>query len=533
MERPSSYVSTYVRKVLANPETRQDLIKKLDNDLPYVDDHQFSAIVMVDISGYSSLTSNLSTLGKLSSELITNTVNDYLAKIIDLITCFDGDIIKVVSIQVPFCCISGTYMNIGDAVIVSFGKSGDHDTHEKIVARAVLCCVEILRNYSVITVDLAINGSQSPQSTTSSGNEYRTTLTRRKSIAGSEQRANPPTGSISLGIHVAVTAGQVSHCIVGIPRERMDYCIHGPSLDSLGEVLDSAKKGELGISSEALSCLAGPTMKRLKYDIGTDYETHVVVGGDSRLESAQELLTGVVGDALDHQNQARRSSVARSHSISEKIMEHENGSVSLPGFFHEDEEEDEEFEFSGSSRKQVIQQPAVYEGGTNDIPMSTLVEKFLNQSLLKKIQQASNDTRTRSHSLSSNNTQSSTVRKISTMNRNNTAVAPLIKEFRTVTIIFVKLYSAFNAHVAQRVKGKIEPVLVWTVKGRGSKQFKGLEKRVFGYAQETKIVKDEFESWLKYKEGKIILIEGRSGMGKSQILAECISIMNAAQVSHT
>ncbi|KAJ3406397.1 hypothetical protein HDV05_006019, partial [Chytridiales sp. JEL 0842] len=70
--------------------------------------------------------------------------------------------------------------------------------------------------------------------------------------------------NVSLFIHVAVSLGTISHVILGVIDERLDYCIHGKCLDELGQVLDATGKGELGISKDSLAVLSEPIKRYIE-----------------------------------------------------------------------------------------------------------------------------------------------------------------------------------------------------------------------------------------------------------------------------
>jgi hypothetical protein len=46
-----------------------------------------------------------------------------------------------------------------------------------------------------------------------------------------------------LSVHLALTAGDIQHVVMGIWKERLDYCIYGTCLDELGTILDLSKGG--------------------------------------------------------------------------------------------------------------------------------------------------------------------------------------------------------------------------------------------------------------------------------------------------
>ncbi|KAI8852270.1 hypothetical protein BC829DRAFT_85222 [Chytridium lagenaria] len=73
---------------------------------------------MIDISGYSLLTSKLAEMGKVSSEIITQSVGMYLSELISIIYKYNGDIVKFLGFNNAFFC----FRVKGDALLVTFAK---------------------------------------------------------------------------------------------------------------------------------------------------------------------------------------------------------------------------------------------------------------------------------------------------------------------------------------------------------------------------------------------------------------------------
>ncbi|KAJ3408213.1 serine protease, partial [Chytridiales sp. JEL 0842] len=78
-QRVKRYVSRRVWELASDSSAWEKVETRLSSGLPFVLE-EFSAVAMIDISGYSSLTSQLSTLGKVASEIITTSVKQFLAK---------------------------------------------------------------------------------------------------------------------------------------------------------------------------------------------------------------------------------------------------------------------------------------------------------------------------------------------------------------------------------------------------------------------------------------------------------------------
>ncbi|KAJ3108143.1 hypothetical protein HDU97_002055 [Phlyctochytrium planicorne] len=83
------FVSKYIKDVLCDDEKRESILRSItDEGKPFVED-EFMAVTMIDISGYSSLTSYLSlTLGKVASEALSDAISE-------IVLSNGGDIVKV------------------------------------------------------------------------------------------------------------------------------------------------------------------------------------------------------------------------------------------------------------------------------------------------------------------------------------------------------------------------------------------------------------------------------------------------------
>ncbi|KAJ3398656.1 hypothetical protein HDV05_002375, partial [Chytridiales sp. JEL 0842] len=71
------YVSDYVWGCANDPGRRNEILNALEQGSPFTAEDDM-AVAMIDISGYSALTADLSTIGKAASEIITNKVNLFL-----------------------------------------------------------------------------------------------------------------------------------------------------------------------------------------------------------------------------------------------------------------------------------------------------------------------------------------------------------------------------------------------------------------------------------------------------------------------
>ncbi|KAJ3193624.1 hypothetical protein HK101_004474 [Irineochytrium annulatum] len=58
-----------------------------------------------------------------------------------------------------------------------------------------------------------------------------------------------------LSLHVAMTAGETTHVVVGNPGMQMDYFVQGQCLLEIATIINDAKAGEVGISARLWSML--------------------------------------------------------------------------------------------------------------------------------------------------------------------------------------------------------------------------------------------------------------------------------------
>ncbi|KAJ3318516.1 hypothetical protein HDU76_000812, partial [Blyttiomyces sp. JEL0837] len=213
----SSYVARFVRDLITDEKRSEAMRFELGSGLAYCEE-KYLATVLIDISGYSKVTSMLTKLGKVSSEYITQTVVGYLSKIIDVIARYDGDIVKF----------------LGDAVLVTFESANEkQSSEESVVLRAMFCCLQILNECSQCDVALHEIGAMEIGG-------------RRQSFSTRQLLALDKS---TLFLHIAMTAGPTARVIMGIPSERLDYSISGENLSVLGNIMDNTMPGQLGIDS--------------------------------------------------------------------------------------------------------------------------------------------------------------------------------------------------------------------------------------------------------------------------------------------
>ncbi|KAJ3417194.1 hypothetical protein HDV05_006400 [Chytridiales sp. JEL 0842] len=168
----------------------------------------FSAVMMADVSGYSSLSSMLAERGANGAEILRNVMKGYLDKIIERVLAHSGDIVKFA----------------GDAIIVYWKLKPDQPESEQskgeLVLRTAYCCMDLLSNLGTYEINI------------------------------------PGCPFSILRIHLGIGAGQVYDVHVGGDSGRWEHFIAGDAIRQLSTVLDLAKAGELAMSHTALKSLA-------------------------------------------------------------------------------------------------------------------------------------------------------------------------------------------------------------------------------------------------------------------------------------
>ncbi|KAJ3117962.1 hypothetical protein HDU96_004638 [Phlyctochytrium bullatum] len=201
----TSFVSEYVRQSARDEAKRTRIEEAVEAGRPFCE-REWAAVLMIDVSGFSALTTKLAVYGKISSELITNAICSYMTKIIHQVVQHGGDVTKF----------------LGDALLVVFRSPPAAPPHLG-VANAFRCALTIMRDFPYESVDTSV---------------------LRNKASGAERT------EYRLGLHMALIAGEVGHAVVG-GRTRMDYVVWGECFGELEGLLKSANAGEIAVSTEA------------------------------------------------------------------------------------------------------------------------------------------------------------------------------------------------------------------------------------------------------------------------------------------
>ncbi|KAJ3323424.1 hypothetical protein HDU76_013670 [Blyttiomyces sp. JEL0837] len=226
----SSFVSKYVRNLALDGDRFSKVVTELGRGTAFTET-EFMAVAMIDIAGYSKFTSALTDMGKISSEILTETVGKFLNDIINVVNHHDGDILKF----------------LGDALLVTFTsstKSNAFERPETIAERAIMCCSQILQKHGSFTINCDGFGANAGLPTSNSQNPESEYLSNLTAIPDSKTTTQI---NEKLRLHIAITGGDLEHVIMGNPNERLDYSVYGSCLSSLGHILDHTSPGEIGI----------------------------------------------------------------------------------------------------------------------------------------------------------------------------------------------------------------------------------------------------------------------------------------------
>ncbi|KAJ3410446.1 hypothetical protein HDV05_003733 [Chytridiales sp. JEL 0842] len=461
-EQVLSCMSTYVRSAILNRETREELLEKLERRVPYVQTG-FGVIAMIDISGYSALTSSLTSLGKLSSEIITSTIQMYMSQ---------GDVIKF----------------LGDAILVCFSQRPG-ESESELVARATICCLHITIHLRTCKVDLA-NAVKNHTGHRGGDKTFQSMITSPTSTNSDPSYASGNLGSesqvVSLEIHVAVVSGSVEHVVMGLPHQRMDYTIHGDCMSELGPILDGTKRGELGLSTALTSFFPKSTRKVIERMLDAPQDNFFILKNNECQQAIYDVLKSSSANVKRLLARAKKSALPHFQTSADVVSPVSSSTTSRRASVETDNDENNDSDQDQvSQQQQQQQQQDLYEV---DEDTYELLRLFVNESLVHKLESehfkntpglgsapattwkrrrssvpsfSSNVSRTTTKTYTTlikvggGGTSSSTdsgVDDYSTKPSPTAAIAPKFRsEFRNVSVVFVKILSEFTALEAQHM----------------------------------------------------------------------------------
>ncbi|KAI9345581.1 hypothetical protein BDR26DRAFT_139924 [Obelidium mucronatum] len=257
---PLSLVPQHIRLLAKKRPPRQD--DKSDNlssaltqswQLPYSQHEEFALVAIIDISGYSKLSSYLQeVLGSDSGAKVKELLNKPINAIIKHVHMSGGSVVKFA----------------GDAVIAMWSvPSTSQEIRETTVRRVFTSCLQLMiffKNYELV-VPLKQAGqtgtTSSASSTRTDGrrNSVDATNDRRRSSSVITEALEKQTKKQPLKIHIGLGIGEMQHVHIGddvsktgsadglFPRS--EYFIAGKSLKNSGILLGLGKPGDFTFDS--------------------------------------------------------------------------------------------------------------------------------------------------------------------------------------------------------------------------------------------------------------------------------------------
>ncbi|KAJ3096120.1 hypothetical protein HDU97_006199 [Phlyctochytrium planicorne] len=311
-----SFASQHVRLLASDREKRLRIVETIQNG-KHFEGRSFGAVVLIDISGYSKLTSALAAYGKVSSELITIAVKSFMNKIIEVVVRYGGDVVRF----------------LGDALLVVFRGSTLESERKVAMCTALKCCLDIMINHPAHVVRISSlshvvaqtgNAASEYESGGASGTfakgfrrqseAFDVKAGRRQSSVGDNINALEEMGvDPCLRLHVAITAGIIADIIIGT-NTRMDHVVYGECFQELNGLLSSANR--------ALEIHTGQK-KGIKYSDGIVLSNPYFWGLFNILPSFTTLYYGYSGsgDLLSSESKLSTSTEAlETHEFIEKFV---------------------------------------------------------------------------------------------------------------------------------------------------------------------------------------------------------------------
>ncbi|KAJ3411610.1 hypothetical protein HDV05_001979 [Chytridiales sp. JEL 0842] len=441
-----SCVSRYVRQLAHDSSAVDELNSMLRSGKPFVET-DFLVVAMIDVSGYSALTAALTKRGKIASELITQSIASYMNKIIEILSLFEGDIVKF----------------LGDAILITFSNSSSHSSRNpenqaEICLRALQCCSKILKHLSEFEIDFSaydnigeLSLANSPASDTSASEFMSSTKpTRRMSISREIMKPSNNSNRAQLRIHVALAAGDVSRLVTGIPDERLDYSIFGDCMSSLGEILDNTKAGEMGMDA-CMYRFCQPYIVESKNLF--EYLTKMPSG--AVLVKSKDALDGAL-PAPSEKTKERLENIVANHMLEmaasnslEDLMSSGPAVVDIWSKFinqsllHKYKNQQATNEYMTSFNRADLKNSSKFSIDTNKTQTSDSQSQLGSDlSLVSSLQAPAISRKNTSISVSG-------VRRLSTLSKQSTATASHA-EYRVLTTMFVKMHWKVSAESAQK-----------------------------------------------------------------------------------
>ncbi|KAJ3192864.1 hypothetical protein HK101_005841 [Irineochytrium annulatum] len=219
-----SFVSNYVLAA-SRSEMREAIRAKLVNGEPF-EETAVAAVALIDISGFTSTTVQLAKREKVSAEVLSQTISDYLSEIISIVSTYEGDVVKFT----------------GETILLAFADSklpqfrdGTENAHLLREYRSMACCSDILMTCGMKDFAITPSGAAGQHPFRVGGGE----------VVGAHN------DKIQMKLHVAIGVGEIRHVIIGTSgMDRCDYFICGDLFEQLSLTLHKTSTGEIGLTKD-------------------------------------------------------------------------------------------------------------------------------------------------------------------------------------------------------------------------------------------------------------------------------------------
>ncbi|KAJ3348698.1 hypothetical protein HDU83_001101 [Entophlyctis luteolus] len=241
---PLALVPQHIRDLILSGDSSVNC--PLEDTFPFARREEFAVVAIIDISGYSKLSSYLQEiLGTDSGAKVKELLNKPINVIIKHVHQSGGSIVKFA----------------GDAVIATWKKKPATIENRETLTRSVfLGCLHLMNFFK--NYELSVPEKSNPkcaQFPLTSGRESEYSTERRRSSLLAADSAEKNTKKIPLKIHIGLGVGEMQHIHIGHSVAngsaecllRSEYFVAGKALRCSGLLLGLGKPGDLTFDSAA------------------------------------------------------------------------------------------------------------------------------------------------------------------------------------------------------------------------------------------------------------------------------------------
>ena len=183
-------IRTYIPRHLANRVEKETILPRAE--------FMSGTTMFADISGFTAMSETLSQLGKAGAEEITRVVNSYFTRMLDIIKCYNGILLRFG----------------GDAMMIFFSGE-EEEKHSEFAVRAGLDMQKAMIDF---------------------------------------QNVETSKGNFTLRMSIGINSGTIFAAEVGI-KERIEYVITGKAINATGAAESIAKAGQVLITNDTFELL--------------------------------------------------------------------------------------------------------------------------------------------------------------------------------------------------------------------------------------------------------------------------------------